>query len=289
MEGAHEVTDAIVCTDADMDVPQEARIVIKSLAGNEVLHFDNVPPTVGHLKKLIAQSGYMPVAMQKLLHEDGFAVCLDDEALEAVNQAMILVQDDTPQWFWDLEGNPKKDELDIEGSVVKCPRLSSDYTNVVTQEPVVAGLHYFEFRLHYYGDEQWCGLTPDKYMAGPEFAKAVPSKNGWMYYTGRRTGALEAMGHHLKEFKYVERSKNIIGMLVDCDGGAAAFDLNGDVQGACEIPKNTPLWVLTHLDTERDHIELCKPSLDDAPPTNFEALKGALLDVSQGTLMRRSY
>lgn len=264
-------------------------IIVRTLAGQDVLRCDTIPANVRELKELIARSGYMPVALQKLLHEDGFAVCADEDVLEPKEQGMIVVRDETPLWHWDAQG---QSQIDIEGGVVKCPRLSTDYTNVVTQEPVDAGLHYFEFHLHWYGDEQWCGLTPDKSMAGSEHSKAVPSKTGWFYYTGRRTGAIEAVGCTLKAVDFVERSRdpvNVIGMLVDCDTGAAAFDLNGKIQGACEIPKNAPLWVLTHVDTPEDHVELRKPSLQDAAPTNFEALKGALLDVSQGTAMTRTY
>ena len=84
-------------------------------------------------------------------------------------------------------------------------------------------------------------------------------------------------------------ASNVIGMLVDCDTGAVSFDLNGKVQGACEVPKNAPLWVLTHVDTRRDHVELQKPSLQDAPPPNLETLKGALLDVKHGSPMSRAY
>lgn len=277
-----------------MDAPSEvsdgaACITVKTLAGSEIVRFDNIPANVAQLKELIADSGHMPVALQKLLHEDGFAVCSDDEALEAKTQGMILIRDETPFWYWDLEGNPSASQLDVEGGVVQCRRLRTDYTNVVTREPVCSGLHYFEFHLRHYGDEQWCGLTPDKGMAGPEHHKAVPSKTGWFYYTGRNEGAIEALGCSLKTVDFVKRSDNTIGMLVDCDMGAAAFDLNGKIQGACEIPKSTPLWVLTHLDTPQDHVELHKPSLQDAAPANFEALKGALLDVSQGTRMHRSY
>jgi len=274
----------------DAEVPETTTcIVVKSLAGADLFKFTPVPPTVGDLKCLIAESGYMPAPLQKLLHEDGFAVCADIEALEPKDQGMILLQDDTPLWFWDLESNHSKAELDIEGSVVKCPKLNRDYCNVVTKEPISTGLHYFEFHLHHYGDEQWCGLTPDKTMAGGEREKAVPSKNGCMYYTGRQTGAIEAFGKRLKECKFAERSNSIIGMLVDCGEGAVAFDLNGEIQGACKIEMNTRLWVLTHVDTKNDHVELRKPSLQDAPPSNFDALKGALLDVSQGHAMTRSY
>lgn len=278
MNSATGVIDANMC------------IVIKTLSGAKVLQFDRIPANVRELKQLIAETGYMPVALQKLLHEDGLAVCIDDEVLVSRSQGMILVRDETPLWYWDLKGNPSSAQLDIEGSIVKCPKLRTDYANVLTREPISASLHYFEFHLHHYGDEQWCGLTPDKEMAGPKYSKAIPSKTGWMYYTGRQTGALEALGRHLGKFEYVERSNSsVIGMLVNCDDGAVAFDLNGEIQGACEIPRNTPLWILTHVDTPRDHVELRKPSLQDAPPAHFEALKGALLDVRQGTLMHRSY
>merc|ERR1712039_437084 len=160
---------------------------------------------------------------------------------------------------------------------------------VITQEPVLYGSHYFEFHMHHYGDEQWCGLTNDNNMVGCEHDKAVPSKKGWCYYTGRSKGALESLGHHLKECDFVGRSGHIIGMFVDCDLGAVVFDLNGTIQGACEIPKNTPLWVVTHVDTPSDHVELRKLSLYDAAPAHLDALKGALLTVSQGKIMTRTY
>lgn len=267
-----------------------AYIVVKTLAGNEVLRFDNIPPTVGELKVRIAESGYMPVALQKLLHADGLTLCMDDEVLETKFQEMIIVQDTTPQWYWDIEENPSRRELVVDGPIVRCPHLRTDYTNVLTREPINSGVHYFEFHLHKYGDEQWCGLTPDKTMAGPEYSNAVPSKRGWCYYTGRHEGALEALGRRLKSADFVERcSGQVIGMLVDCEVGAVAFDLNGNIQGACEIPKHTALWVLTHLDTPEDHVELRKALLDDAPPAHFEALKSALIDVSRGEVMHRSY
>lgn len=264
-------------------------IVIKSMAGEEVLQFSPVPKAVHDLKQLIQDTGYMRMAFQKLVHEACFEICADDDILEDVDQVLVLVRDDRPLWNWDLEGNPAKDMLDINEAIVKCPKLRHDYTNVLTREPIDAGLHYFEIVLHHYGDEQWCGLTPDRNMAGPEYEKAIPSKTSWTYYTGRSKGALEAQGRKLKDFEFVGRSGNTIGMLVDCDGGAVAFDLNGSIQGACEIPRNTPLWVITHLDTPRDHVELRKPSLQDAPPVHFDALKGALLNVSEGTVMSRNY
>jgi hypothetical protein len=259
------------------------------MAGEEVLQLACVPSTVGELKKQIADSGYMAVATQQLLRDNCFSVCGDDEVLEAVDQSFILVEDETPRWYWDHEGNPSKDQLDIQDNVLKCPKMRTDYTNVITREPIQSGMHYFQFHLHHYGDEQWCGLVPDKLFVGSAHALAIPSKEGWMYYTGRGSGALEGLGRRLKEAEHITRSGNVIGMLVDCDAGSVAFDLNGRVQGACELPKNQQLWVLTHVDTSQDHVELRKPSLIDAPPDNLEALKGALLDVSRGVEITRNY
>lgn len=268
--------------------PSSPRFVIMSLSGNELLQFKPTP-TVRDLKQLISESGYMPLALQKLVREDAISVCCDDEALESVSQSFILLLDETPLWFWESQSNPAADEFTVDGNIVTCQQLSNDYVNVLTKEPISTGLHYFEFHLHYYGDEQWCGLTADTTMAGGDWEKAIPSKKGWMYYTGRSEGAIEAMGKRLKKCSFVGRSGNVIGMLVDCDAGAVAFDVNGKIQGACEIPKNTPLWLLTHLDTTRDHVELRKPSIQDAPPTHFDDLKGALLLVSQGEAMSRQY
>merc|ERR1712217_800835 len=99
-----------------------------------------------------------------------------------------------------------------------------------------------------------------------------------------------AEGRAVKEFKKLKPMGDVIGMLVDLDleKPAVAFDLNGELQGACEVPKE-PLWVVTHLDTEKDRVELEKPSLVDAPPANLDALSGALLDVSKGQRFYGNY
>jgi len=206
---------------------------------------------------------------------------------------LTLVVDETPLKTWDVEGNPGKTMLEGHGSVVSSPNLRCDYCNVLTREPIRSGRHYFRFIMHEIGDEQWCGLVSDARQAGPRFSGR--SLSAWTYYCGRMgqafssivdgLGALHAQGRAVKEFKKLQPRGDIIGMLVDLDVGAVAFDLNGELQGACAVPKE-PLWVLTHLDTKRDRVELEKPSLVDAPPANLDALTGALLDVSQGHAFR---
>ncbi|CAE7394779.1 UVR8 [Symbiodinium pilosum] len=114
----------------------------------------------------------------------------------------------------------------------------------------------------------------------------------WTYYCGRAnrrhgtmhngTGGLHACKTAVAEFEKACDPGNVIGMLVDVDKRVVAFDLDGRVQGACEIPGEKPLYVITQMDTPWDHVELRKPSLEEAPPANLEALTGALLDASKG-------
>jgi hypothetical protein len=153
---------------------------------------------------------------------------------------------------------------------------------------------FFQFVMHYIGDEQSCGIVADPSQVG--YDHGLRELKAWSYYPGRvhgdaagthgnirdGKGALHAKGRAVKEFKSLRRTGDVIGMLVDLEQGAVAFDLNGELQGACAIPTDKPLYVITHLDTEDDHVELLKPSLDDAPPANLEALKSSLLDVTKG-------
>merc|ERR1719215_255425 len=118
----------------------------------------------------------------------------------------------------------------------------------------------------------------------------------WTYYCGRMgtrsssirdgQGALHAEGRAVKEFKKLQQSGDVIGMLVDLDKGAIAFELNGQLQGACPIPTGKPLWVLTHVDRPQDHVDLVKLALQDAPQESIQALSGALLEVRKGEPLR---
>lgn len=238
----------------------------------------------------------MPRALQKLVKFGDAFPFRDEHKLEAnVSCELSLLQDETPLWSWDLDKNPCREALVVEGSVVKCPRMRTDYVNVITKEPIRKGVHYFEFVMHYIGDEQSCGLVADPSQAGSRHG--LRELKAWTYYPGRMgsrsgsirdgKGALHAKGKAVKEFVKLKKNGDIIGMLVDLDRGAVAFSLNGDLQGACEVPKQ-PLWVITHVDTPSDVVELRKPCLDDAPPANIEALQGALIDISQGITLSYS-
>lgn len=287
----------MAATEAAAEPSEEiASVTVRSLPGSVLASVCPVPANVASLKEEIEKQLGMPRALQKIINVDDACVYADTHELEAVSLDVTLIQDETPLWTWDIENNPGKESLEGEGGTLKCPKLSHDYCNVVTKEPMRSGVHYFEFVIHFTGDEQACGVVADPSQVG--YSPGLRGLKAWAYYPGRARsrggsvtdglGALHADGRAVKEFKKLKQEGDIIGMLVDLDQGAIAFDLNGELQGACEIPK-VPLWVITHPDTERDHIELRKPCLADAPPANLHALKGSLLDVSEGVKLRGGY
>merc|ERR1712187_745155 len=77
--------------------------------------------------------------------------------------------------------------------------------------------------------------------------------------------SLQINGRPCMKLKKLRRSGDVIGIFVDLDEGILAFDLNGDPQGGSCVPKNQALYVMTHLDTTSDWVELRKLSPDDAP------------------------
>lgn len=262
-------------------------VLIKSLVGEVLAEIRPVPPDTTVLKHAIAERlCNRPPALQKLVVCGTTRILTDGEALAPDEPLEVLcLMDETALWTWDLEGNPDKHYLKVDGSRLTCPRLRVDYCNVLTKEPLRSGRHYFEFVMHYIGDEQWCGVTNESSQAGARTSGR--QLHAWTYYCGRmgtnnhsiRDGqaALHAEGKAVVVFEKPKSSGDVIGMLVDMEAGAIAFDLNGKLQGACAIPVNSPMWVLTHMDTQRDNVELRKPSLEDAPPANLDALSGAKL------------
>lgn len=55
------------------------------------------------------------------------------------------------------------------------------------------------------------------------------------------------------------------------------------------MPGAKPLYVLTHVDTPADHVELRKPMLEDAPQEVLASLTGALLDIEKGEKLHGYY
>lgn len=266
-------------------------VQVKSLSGDILANVSPVPKTTGALKEVLQGLLGQPAALQKLVLCSSTRVLADEEALPQESLEVYCIVDETPLWTWSLEGNPSSEQLQVNGARVTCPDMQYDWIAVLTKEPMRSGRHYIEFAMHRIGDEQWCGVVSDPRQAGSDHGgRSIP--NAWTYYCGRvgssrgslvdGKGALHANGKAVVQFEKPRPSGDVIGMLVDLEAGAIAFDLNGKLQGACAIPKHTPLWVLTVVDTSRDDVELRKPCLDEAPPENLQSLTGALLDISQG-------
>mmetsp|Transcript_2093 Transcript_2093/g.5312 ORF Transcript_2093/g.5312 Transcript_2093/m.5312 type:complete len:325 (-) Transcript_2093:89-1063(-) len=288
--------------DVEEDVQEVQRnpdhkVTILKLSGSVITEVSPVPMTVLALKMQIADLTGTPVLLQKLINSDGVDVLEDGTGLNDENHEMMLVIDETNMWMWDWHDNPSSEQIQVDGPHARCPRLRSDFVNVLTKEPIRNGRHYFEFVMHFIGDEQSCGVVNDNTQAGN--LHSLRSLTAWTYYPGRMgttrgtivdgLGALHAKGKAVKAFKKLRESGDIIGMLVDMDRAAIAFSLNGELQGACPIEVDKPLYVITHLDTPRDYVELRKPNLHEAPPDHLEALSGALLDISQGSHLRYGY
>jgi len=280
--------------EASAAAEDEPTVQVKSLAGTVLAEVKPIPNTTLELKVALEELLGRPVALQKLVVSGSMKILSNDETLAREPLEVLCLHDETPLWTWDLDGNPQKEMLTIEMGRVTCPNLRTDYLNVLTKEPMRSGRHYFEFVMHHIGDEQWCGVVANSKQAGSRVGGR--SLTAWTYYCGRMRshydslkdgkGALHAEGRAVVEFAKPQPSGDVIGMLVDLDAGAIAFDLNGELQGACAIPVGQPLWVITHVDTPRDDVELRKPSLVEAAPANLEALSGALLDISKGEELR---
>jgi hypothetical protein len=285
--GSHLENQAIV------EPVEIGTVAVRNLPGDVIASVSPVPENVAQLKGEIEKRIGTPRALQKLVNSEEGCVYNDNDKIGPGSLEVVLLKDETPLWTWDIENNPGKEYLEGEGGTLKTPNMRCDFCNVITREPMRSGVHYFEFVMHYIGDEQACGVVADPTQVGPRYG--LRSLQAWAYYPGRMgsswgdlrdgKGALHAEGRAVKEFKKLAREGDIIGMLVDLEQGAIAFALNGELQGACAIPTKTPLWVISHPDTHRDHIELRKPSLEESPPSNLDALKGSLLNIAEGVAL----
>jgi hypothetical protein len=262
-------------------------VIVRSLAGSLIARVDPAPNTVELLKKEIEVRCGIPAAVQKLMR--GTQVLSGGpllSELQGPSQDLTLVVDEYPLFSWDLEGNPHRSLLGGGGHEVYFADEAVDYVNVVTQAPITRGAHFFEFIMHEIGDEQWCGIAPDDMRAGYRGRDV-----GCFYYSGRRSnshGALHAprerycqlSNGHWPQYAKVD-SGDSVGMLLDVDTGAVVFLLNGELQGACQVPPLQPWLLTTSLDTEGDRLELRKKPLAEAPDEALATLRQGELPVVQ--------
>jgi len=251
-------------------------VTLTTLSGGIVLDMSPAPATIADVKVAVCESAGVPLALQKILLGD---VLLEDTCkLDKASANLTFILDESPLFSWDITSNPEGKLLSGMGGDVCYSTGTYDYVNVITQEPVRRGFHYFEFVMHKIGDEQWCGVTLQKERAG-RMGGSIP---GWFYYCGRR---FEEEGeftvnherNRVKKFEHV-RDGDVIGMMLDADEGILVFTLNGRLQGAGEVPKE-PLYLTTCLDREEDRVELRKPPLQDSP-LDLTAVRNLSLDYT---------
>jgi hypothetical protein len=243
-----------------LETSTEARITVRSIAGEVIVQMAELPETYTQLQSVIAEATGVSPGLQKLIVGD--MVFGDEDAISDLPSDVTLVVDESPMFTWDIEGNPNSDLLEGRGPEVRFINEAKDYVNVVTREPVVQGKHYFQFVMHKIGDEQWCGVAAD----GQRRAGSRGDESGYFYYCGRRgasKGALHAPKERAKcmDFDHV-KDGDVIGIFLDMSSQSIGFDLNGKFQGVTKAP-SSPLYLTTSLDKEDDYVVLRKLPLAD--------------------------
>eukprot|EP00930_Biecheleria_cincta_P031162 TRINITY_DN21623_c0_g1_i1.p1 TRINITY_DN21623_c0_g1~~TRINITY_DN21623_c0_g1_i1.p1 ORF type:complete len:350 (-),score=52.26 TRINITY_DN21623_c0_g1_i1:156-1139(-) len=251
-------------------------VTVQSVSGGTLAEIKPpLPSTLIELRNAIAAQSGIHASFIKVLQ--GGSLLVDDaELVDAYeSQMMVAVIDQSAAFLWDTIKNPEAEQLVVEGGHVRCPNMRTDYINVVTQAPLPAGVHFVEFVMHHKGDEQWCGVVQDKALGwGKKVSGHSAEFQGCFYYCGRRSGRGLLAGDPSYSTSFVSvGSGDILGMAIDCDNRVAAFACNGKVQGAARLPEG-PLYLLTHVDTTRDHVELRRKGIDEAPLKLMQVLSG---------------
>ena len=139
-------------------------VVVSNLAGSVLAEISPVPTCLADLNLQIEKITGIPSTLQKLVKDGEVLTSTGHFPEEAFD--VLCIKDETPLYSWDVQGNPDSHHIEVEGAVVRCPNLRTDYCNVLTKEPMRSGLHYYEFVLHKVGDwsvrriyPQWHGCT----------------------------------------------------------------------------------------------------------------------------------
>eukprot|EP00929_Paragymnodinium_shiwhaense_P114914 TRINITY_DN8347_c0_g1_i3.p1 TRINITY_DN8347_c0_g1~~TRINITY_DN8347_c0_g1_i3.p1 ORF type:complete len:297 (-),score=35.21 TRINITY_DN8347_c0_g1_i3:218-985(-) len=221
-----------------------------------------VPASVTDLKLALEAETGIRRTLQQLL--DGERILEDEEQLQH-GAELTFILDERPFFSWDIKGNPAKAHIEGDGGHLLSPNLQTDFVNVLAQEPVTEGTHYFEFVVHRVQDEQWCGMAHDKSQAGRS-AHGSTLLGRFYYFSIRGTeGVIKGdRGRILQEVDQPVDG-DTIGMIVKVETGEVAFALNGRFQGQVLVERpGEPLYFFTTVDRPGDHMELRKPPLSEA-------------------------
>jgi len=173
------------------------------------------------------------------------------EVVEETAPPVLILQ-------WDHEGNPGKKCFAMGDSKVTYLEGAPDYCTVLSETAITQGRHAFEFVMHKIGDEQWCGVTADKTLAGTT-SDLRRRAQCWTYYCGCRHADGGILSDENEETMQLEHIKDgdKIGLAVDFDTRTLSFLRNGTLQGECSFPSDAvELYLSTHLDYTGDCVEL---------------------------------
>lgn len=282
-----EPTEVDAVDKATASASQPMQITIKRLKDPEPCII-SVPSqdTVGDVMDKIQETLGISPDSQRLVYgkvplQDGSKHLADYDIVDGSTLTLLIIQQDKSLITWDISGNPDKDMLVAEDPcTATCPSMRTDYINLLTDKPIKEGVHYIQFIMHHIGDEQWCGVTPNQAYAGRQ-TSGRSLKQGWFYYAGRipygggksSRAALMVNGSSSCQAEGLTSSGDVIGILLDLKVGGIAFDLNGTFQGVAKfsVPCE-PLWILTHLDTPEDKVELKQRPPQSAPKESHHAI-----------------
>uniref|UniRef100_A0A7S1F2S2 B30.2/SPRY domain-containing protein n=1 Tax=Noctiluca scintillans TaxID=2966 RepID=A0A7S1F2S2_NOCSC len=242
-------------------------VSVVNLAGVTVVALSPIPARVHKVKETIEEQTGVPCGLQVLLL--GTRALRNEEPLGSDGRfELVLVVDESPMWHWDVDGNPGRLHLVGDAGHLTAPLLGTDYVNVVTQEPLRDGVHFFEFVVHRLCDEQWCGIVDGNEQAG---VCGIPF-GCFYYFNARGVGQRRSNGDDWEGVRPVTDG-DVIGMALDMDSHRVAFAVNGELEFVTDVPGHGPIYCMTTVDEPEDHIELRKPPVCEAPPPLIHGLR----------------
>jgi len=259
-------TDVSVFSD-----PTGMAVTVQNLAGLTVAVCAPIPASVQILKEKIEQQTGVPQALQVMLL--GERALRHDEKLDSSKHLeVVLCVDESPLWNWDFDGNPARQHLVCDAGHLRVPCLRTDFVNVVTQEPLRNGLHFFEFVAHHMGDELWFGVVNGKEQAGSSVYQ-VDLTCSCYCFDGRGQAEIWTFDSRTVRTARSIEIGDVIGMAIDVDAYKIAFAVNGELEFVTDVPRPGPIYCMTCVDTPEDHVELRKPPLSEAPPQLINGLR----------------
>lgn len=259
----------------------DSTVTVRTLAGLQVVQVLG-PILVSELKRAVTKSLGTPAGLQKLVRGDQ-VLHNSQELPGGLPDVQFVLQ--KPCCDWDVDHHPNSDQLQIRENGARDAQGSvPSGVPIMTQEPLTSGVFFFEVVIHQDGNPPECiGLMTANakaklYKVRQPWEKA-PSQNFCdMKVALNHKGEVTTSGT-IKAKACVYRPRDVVGILVHLDIGAAIILVNNAVQACCALSAGAPLHVACVMDKRPygSHVELQELSPDHAPANAMQALVGPLL------------